>query len=946
MIFQRFLKRRPTAERPADPASLRRVARESDDVSARREAVRRLERLADLRAIAGADSDAGVRDLAQARLRHLLCGNEEPRLPLEQRLQELASADDERLLGQVATNGAEPELRRAAIDRLTDARVLTTCAAQDPVAANRHAALERIGDRESLERLVRQIGKKDKRAYRLAKARIRAIAEHEAEPERLYQQAEALCERLERLGRFGHWEQDRALLELIEREWAAVCDSADPAQIGRYEQARAGFVNAYEAQRREQDAELVRTQAQQERRSLLHGLLDELTRIAELHDESQVAALQARTREAREAGPALPETEQAELDAQLDRALAGAAEHQERLAALRRDDQRLGQLLQLIDDRLAQSQPLDMTQNRRLINEARRLAANPARDADRAARLGAQADALAQRLEKQRHHAEQRIAQLQSKLETLSASLADGELKRAEPLLQSLQAGIDLAKASGLPRQAYDTIAQHVQQAVPRIKELQGWRRWGTNQQRESLCQAMDQLRERDAPAETLVDELRELQQAWKELDQGGAPADRRRWERFHTAAESVYQRCRPYLAAQASEREANRRAREQICAELEDFLDKVDWERVDWKKAAKAVREMRRSWANCGPTEGRHRKALEQRFRKAIKGLEERLDAERTRNRQFREGLIEQVEAMADAADLDLAIETTKACQRRWKTTVAGRKADENALWQRFRAACDAVFNRRRSQVEAREAELQENVKGRATICAEAEALAQREAASPQEVEVALQGLERRWRETASLALPRPEGNALAQRWHEARQGITQRLQQARTAERRHTLDLLAQQAELCARLERATQETADDGSDRAAVQAAWAELPSHADESLQAAIGARFAAALGALEQGKPASAEVLTANHRAREALCLQLEILAQVESPPELANERLAVQVNRLSERMEAGEKDPLANAAGLLTKWFLCGPAPAAPELEERFTRVRAALANY
>lgn len=942
MIFQRFLKRRATPNRAVDPASLSRVARESDDVSARREATRRLDRLTDLRAIAGGDPDAGVRDIAEARLRHLLCGNDDPCLPLEERLHALAGTEDERLLGQVATSGAEPELRRAAIDRLNDARVLTACAAQDPVAANRHAAVDRIGDRASLEQLVRQIGKKDKRAYRLAKARIKAIAKDETEPQRLRQQIEALCERLERLGRFGQWEQDHALLALIERDWTALANAAEPAQRTRFEQARTGFLNAYEAQRREQDAQVGRAQAQQDRRRLLHGLLDELARVAELNEASEVAALAARARAAWQTGPALPDAEQAELDERFDRALTGAAEHQRELAAQHRDSGRLDPLRQAIDERLAQSQPLDLAQTRSLIAEARGLAANTTLDSSRTTRLSEQTDALALRLEKQRRHAEQRIAQLETKLETLAESLAEGELKRAEPLLQSLQAGVDLAKASGLPRQAYAEIAAHIQRATPRIKELQGWRRWGTNQQRENLCQAMDALRERDTPPENLIGELRELQQAWKALDQGGAPADRRRWERFHAAAEDVYERCRPYLEAQATEREANRRAREQICADLEDFLHKVDWERVDWKKAVRAAREMRQSWGHCGPTEGRHRKALEQRFRTALKTLDAHLDAERRRNRELREGLIGEVEAMAGAADLDLAIETTKACQRRWHTTVAGRKADENALWQRFRAACDAVFDRRRSQIEARESERQENLQGRTLICTEAEALAQGAETEPQDIEAALQALERRWQETASLPLPRHEGNALAQRWQRARQGVTQRLQQARTAERRRTLGLLAQQAELCTRMEWAAADTDDDNPDRTAIQTAWAELPAHADASLQAAIGARFATAL---ERGEPASAETLAANHREREALCLQLEILAQVESPPELASERLAVQVNRLSERMEGGVDDPLANAAGLLTNWFLCGPAPPAPELEERFARVRAALGN-
>jgi DNA repair protein SbcC/Rad50 len=70
---------------------------------------------------------------------------------------------------------------------------------------------------------------------------------------------------------------------------------------------------------------------------------------------------------------------------------------------------------------------------------------------------------------------------------------------------------------------------------------------------------------------------------------------------------------------------------------------------------------------------------------------------------------------------------------------------------------------------------------------------------------------------------------------------------------------------------------------------------------------------------------------------------LEVLAQVDSPPELAKERMELQVARLSGRMAAGCGAPLAGAAELLRDWYQCGPAPMDAALEARFERARAAL---
>jgi hypothetical protein len=81
----------------------------------------------------------------------------------------------------------------------------------------------------------------------------------------------------------------------------------------------------------------------------------------------------------------------------------------------------------------------------------------------------------------------------------------------------------------------------------------------------------------------------------------------------------------------------------------------------------------------------------------------------------------------------------------------------------------------------------------------------------------------------------------------------------------------------------------------------------------------------------------------NGQRRRELCLQLEVLAQVESPPALAKERMELQVARLSGHMGGSERAPLADAQHLLRDWYLCGPATPDPDLMARFERARAAL---
>jgi hypothetical protein len=454
----------------------------------------------------------------------------------------------------------------------------------------------------------------------------------------------------------------------------------------------------------------------------------------------------------------------------------------------------------------------------------------------------------------------------------------------------------------------------------------------------------MEALEGEDIPLEAKALRLHDLQMEWKSLDQTGSPVNHPLWDRFHAASERVYTSCKPYLDEQAAARQAARQARVALCQKLEDFLDQVDWDRVDWKKTQHAEREMRQAWAAMGEVEARHRRQLEKRFRTALKRLDDRLSEERARNQQHKRDLIASVEALAEEADLDRAIEETKRLQRHWHTTVAARQKDENKLWQRFRAACDAVFARRRQAHEAQVAELTENLKTREAICAEAEALSESDRA-PGELSAALREIEGRWHDTDALPIPRQAASGINQRWRAARARVLDHRRAQEEACRRESLDLLARQAAACEEIERALEAGTAGPAVIEAAEAAWQSLPRQTDGRLQAAIGQRYTTAMEGARGGASSLLADLPANRKRRAEICLHLEILARIESPPELTQERLAFQVDRLRDHMRAGEKDPLEAAPRLLEEWYLCGPAPAAesPALESRFERARTAL---
>jgi len=81
------------------------------------------------------------------------------------------------------------------------------------------------------------------------------------------------------------------------------------------------------------------------------------------------------------------------------------------------------------------------------------------------------------------------------------------------------------------------------------------------------------------------------------------------------------------------------------------------------------------------------------------------------------------------------------------------------------------------------------------------------------------------------------------------------------------------------------------------------------------------------------------------KAKETLCVRMEILAGVESPPEGMPARLAYQVARLSAAMSDGEKksqNKLAEVEDIERHWYLSDAvySEQTPRLEQRFSHAR------
>jgi hypothetical protein len=149
-----------------------------------------------------------------------------------------------------------------------------------------------------------------------------------------------------------------------------------------------------------------------------------------------------------------------------------------------------------------------------------------------------------------------------------------------------------------------------------------------------------------------------------------------------------------------------------------------------------------------------RHARALWKQFREPCdrffarrKEHWEKADADRRENAKQKAALCEQAEALADSTDWDDTATAMKRLQAEWKRVGPLPRAEGDALWQRFRGACDRFFDRRGRREEiAREAAVE---KARAAVDA-----LDATAASLDEVDPAALGekLDQAWAELRGL--------------------------------------------------------------------------------------------------------------------------------------------------------------------------------------------------
>jgi hypothetical protein len=321
---------------------------------------------------------------------------------------------------------------------------------------------------------------------------------------------------------------------------------------------------------------------------------------------------------------------------------------------------------------------------------------------------------------------------------------------------QEIHARLERARASLAPR-------------VQELRDADEWQRWANLQVQEELAREMEALK-----AEENLDQaarrMRDLQARWKQVALAPRAQGEAMWRRFKTAQDDVFARTAAHLAAQNEERTANLLRKQALCEQAEALADSTEW-----VKTASEIQRLQAEWKTVGAVTRGHEKAIWERFRSACDRFFTRRQEDLKRRKEDwsanltrKEALCASAEALSKSTDWDATALQIKQLQAEWRTVGPVRRTKSEAIWQRFRAACDHFFERYKHRDQL---DLQEKAEPREAVIRELEGLlpapgAERGSA-PDGLAATVTSARARWQQAPEL--PRVIQQDLAARYHQA---------------------------------------------------------------------------------------------------------------------------------------------------------------------------------
>lgn len=289
---------------------------------------------------------------------------------------------------------------------------------------------------------------------------------------------------------------------------------------------------------------------------------------------------------------------------------------------------------------------------------------------------------------------------------------------------------------------------------------------------KQAVIEDLKQLLEKQEDVKVTFPEFRSIQDRWKAVGPVPVQNFRNLNETYQLYVEQFYDMVNINRELRDLDFKKNLEAKTAFCEEAEALA-----QRSDVVEAFRELQKLHEQWKDYGPVEKQYRESIWERFKAAtavinrnyqahFEGLKEQQEA----NLVAKTALCEKAEAiaaaeMANANEWNAATKTLEEIQKEWRGIGFASKKDNQKIYDRFRAACDAFFARKKEFYAGFKESINENLARKLAICEQAEAL--KDSTDWKATADTLIDLQKQWKEIG--AVPRQKSDALWKRFRAA---------------------------------------------------------------------------------------------------------------------------------------------------------------------------------
>jgi hypothetical protein len=252
---------------------------------------------------------------------------------------------------------------------------------------------------------------------------------------------------------------------------------------------------------------------------------------------------------------------------------------------------------------------------------------------------------------------------------------------------------------------------------------------------------------------------LQHFHDQWREAGPVARELREQVWERFKNATTAINKKHQEYFEQLKEDQLKNLEAKKALCEQAEEISGKEVKDNNEWNTWSKELEKLQKVWKTIGFATRKENTKIYERFRAACDKFYEAkrefygsFKGEMQQNLKLKITLCEQAEALKSSEDWKKNTDKFISLQKQWKEIGPVTRKQSDAVWKRFRTACDEFFDRKQKHFSTVDEQYSGNLQLKETIIKEIETFVP--SADVKENLNTLKNFQRRWTEIGYVPL------------------------------------------------------------------------------------------------------------------------------------------------------------------------------------------------